>query len=53
MLYDYLDQEKALILAQLYTRHTKLNSYLHRIGQSNSNLYAYGVEYKTVPHFLF
>ncbi|KAJ5085459.1 hypothetical protein N7532_010230 [Penicillium argentinense] len=32
MLYDSLDQEKASILAQLRTGHTRLNGYLHRIG---------------------
>jgi hypothetical protein len=53
MLYDCLDREKASILAQLRTGHARLNGYLHRIGQSDSDLCACGVERETVPHFLF
>ena len=44
MLYDCLDREKASILAQLRTGHARLNGYLHRIGQSDSDLCACGVE---------
>lgn len=52
MLYDCLDREKASILAQLRTGHTRRNGYLHRIGKIDSDLCECGVERETVPHFL-
>lgn len=52
MLYDCLDREKASILAQLRTGHARLNGYLHRIGKTDSDLCACGIERETVSHFL-
>jgi hypothetical protein len=52
VLYDCLNREKASILAQLRTGHARLNGYLHRIGRSDSELCACGVERETVAHFL-
>ncbi|KAJ5215604.1 reverse transcriptase [Penicillium cinerascens] len=52
IIYDCFDQEKASVLAQLRTGHARLNGYLHRIGQSESDLCACGVERETVQHFL-
>lgn len=52
MIYDCFDREKASILAQLRTGHARLNGYLHRIGQNESDLCACGVERETVQHFL-
>lgn len=53
MLYGCLDREKAAILAQLRTGHARLNGYLHKIGQCDSDLCTCGIERETVPHFLF
>ena len=39
-------------MAQLRTGHARLNSYLHRIGQSDSDVCECGVEGETVEHFL-
>jgi hypothetical protein len=52
LLYDDLDRKKASVLVQLRTGNARLNGYLHRIGQSDSDLCACGTERETVPHFL-
>lgn len=52
IIYDCFDREKASVLARLRTGHARLNGYLHRIGQSESDLCACGVERETVQHFL-
>lgn len=40
------------MLAQLRMGHARLNGYLHRIGQSGSDLCKCGVERETAQHFL-
>jgi hypothetical protein len=51
-LYNYLDRESAAILAQLRTGHGRLNEYLYRISQRDSDLCAWGIEPESVSHFL-
>jgi hypothetical protein len=52
-IYDCFDREKASVLAEHRTGHARFNGYLHRIGQSESDLCACGVERETFQHFLF
>lgn len=52
IIYDCFDRENASILAQRRTGHARLNGFLHRIGQSESNQCACGIERETVQHFL-
>ena len=52
MLYNIPDREKASILAQLRTGHSRLNGYLLRTGNTDIDVCECGIERETVPHFL-
>src|SRR5260370_37683242 len=52
LLYDRLPWTEANILAQLRTGMARLNSYLHRINASPTDICACGQPWETVEHFL-
>jgi hypothetical protein len=53
ILYDGLKRKEAMVLAQLRTGMTRLNSYLSKIGVAQSDLCICGQASETVEHFLF
>ena len=53
ILYDGLKRKEAIVLAQLRTGMTRLNSYLSKIGAAESDLCICGRASETVEHFLF
>jgi ribonuclease HI len=53
MLYDQLTRIQAATLVQLRTGHNRLNTFLHRIGSTDSNLCNCTDGPETVEHFLF
>jgi hypothetical protein len=52
-IYDSLNKKEAGILAQLRTGIARINSYLHRIGVSDTEQCDCGAAKETVKHFLF
>ncbi|KAM9874683.1 reverse transcriptase [Verticillium dahliae] len=52
-IYDSLKREESGVLVQLRTGMIRLNSYLHRIGATDSGLCDCGQATETVEHFLF
>jgi hypothetical protein len=52
-LYDQLTRAQATTLAQLRTGHSPLNTFLHRIGSTTSDLCECAEGPETVEHFLF
>ncbi|KAJ6436382.1 reverse transcriptase [Purpureocillium lavendulum] len=52
-IYDSLKREESDVLAQLRTGMVRLNSYLRRIGATDSDLCDCGQATETVEHFLF
>jgi hypothetical protein len=53
ILYDQLSRIQAATLVQLRTGHNRLNTFLHRIGSTDSNLCNCTDGPETVEHFLF
>jgi hypothetical protein len=51
--YDGLERKEAIVLAQLRTGMTRLNSYLSNTGAAESDLCICGQASETVEHFLF
>ena len=47
------DKKEAKVLAQLQTGANRLNSYLYKVGATETNQYSYGAAAETVKHFLF
>lgn len=52
-IYDSLKREESDVLAQLRTGMVRLNSYLRRIGATDSDLCDCGQATETIEHFLF
>ena len=52
-LYNKLKRPEARILAQLRTGMVRLNSYLNRIGATDSDMCPCGQSVETIKHFLF
>jgi hypothetical protein len=53
ILYDWLKRKEAIVLAQLRTGMTRLNSYLSKMGAAELDLCICGRVSETVEHFLF